>query len=683
MNITDQLHIELNDFIDGKPRELLHIVNDKWMETVSSTGASPETLALLPSLSPSAAAYLALSLGVLVEQGGRLQAQLEAVVALFKSWTQRLLNGVDLDVEAYNMVAQSCVAHVARSDAQRRTLAYDTHLLGQLEALEDEHIAGACWVRQLLRGRRGRLVVVDVDGESGVELKFENIATIAELIVQLQRRLRDAQMWRSHPAAGIDDRYTAWGHYTLSSRAKLSDTVVSEASPDTLRVVDGKAVLYLHRNQHGALRWNEWDMGVELEAAPVSVDVVGVIDDDLLIALLPSSDASASEAKPVFDLDSSDADTRLLQKLLDDKGADCAPGEGWLHGAEGVSLSASVTPRFDGEGVQTSVVLDVGICFPDDRVVFECFAGWGGGPSAQRLDAFDNFAHNALDVLVEAYGGAVTDGPVNVFDVVDGEATWRLVVGGVGMRTSGDAYIDVPPDMVRAFVEAIQTTAKPAAHHAFRVFFAFAGGECLATEALMDGVQWEEGLEAMLEVDWPHPAAYTSFRIFAVAHTDAARDVEPTPSSQETVALVVDGCLAQASDEAIYSKLRGRGVGVRDAELAIALVPMAFARAQMPGATWPQRMLVDGDEGRSSVRLAGHALYDAALAQARAIEDDDAVRSVARRSAEWAVAMKLMDGAFDVDKTDGFVFSDPIVNVDRLVPSLRRRRGRWVRASRG
>lgn len=187
-------------------------------------------------------------------------------------------------VDGLEWLGQGLVAHLARSPAARATYAGQPDLLAELERVEQVAI-GCLWVHELLAKRSGTLLVLHVEGRTGVRVRYENLSNNFHLFTLLQAALAGRipgtqrvaadvlAMARGESREEVSD--SAWWHYgvPMVPEPNVAASIWGEMSPEQIPAIDGEQVMLLWPPQLG----RSWDGNFFLpyiESAPPKVEVV-------------------------------------------------------------------------------------------------------------------------------------------------------------------------------------------------------------------------------------------------------------------------------------------------------------------------------------------------------------------------------------------------------------------------
>lgn len=287
-------------------------------------------------------------------------------------------------------------------------------------------------------------------------------------------------------------------------------------------------------------------------------------------------------------------------------------GERVVFPAAGLKIAGAVVRQLPTpQGVM--VQLDVELRLDHVRVLVESCAGIGQSFEAALADGVGNFTANALHVLLAAFFGRVDDQVTREEWTIDGRP--RTVTIGPAVTRGRPPEGAASPDWFERLARELQASRLSDGPHWLRFYHARSQGATQACEALLDNEEWPEAQAAMAALDWPAVQEFTSVRVFLVIQ--GGLDLAPA---------VGTFCrMRSADDGAILRELAAGGMGRRDAERAVALVPLAFGRVLL---------------GTLGVRSADSAV----LRSARTGEDtpfrleDDPIYVQARQLAETAYA---------------------------------------------
>lgn len=246
----------------------------------------------LRSLPPPGAAILANMLGTVVETGGSVERSGPAIWELYMAWLPQIHRGFagrkELSLkqrqllDAFQLLSQSAVSHLASMPEERRLAAGNAGLMAQLTELQD-YTPGAAWVRQLLLSRSDGLVVVHVPSRRGFRLRYENIVNCFHLFTLIQAAFGETLPGGHAPNRFIidmarcitvveDGNDEPWWRYE-TMRPDLSGTteISGEASVDSIARIDGTQVVLLSSPIEGAALWDTSFFTPQLFAMPANV----------------------------------------------------------------------------------------------------------------------------------------------------------------------------------------------------------------------------------------------------------------------------------------------------------------------------------------------------------------------------------------------------------------------------
>lgn len=247
---------------------------------------------------PQGAGFLSVWLGGGVENGHDPEPAIPHLIAAMLRWSRTITlpdpdeedsaNETPLDeatLSGLSWLGQGLVAHLARSPEARARYGANEEVLAELERVESVS-KGCLWVGEILRKRSGRLLVLHVEGATGVRVTYENLSNGFHLFTLLQGALAGRMPGAgrvSEEAVAIargerdgDTSDSAWWHYGPGTvpEANLVASIWGEASPDQIPVIDGEQVILLWPMQVGSRSWTGSFFTPRIEAAPARVTVV-------------------------------------------------------------------------------------------------------------------------------------------------------------------------------------------------------------------------------------------------------------------------------------------------------------------------------------------------------------------------------------------------------------------------
>ena len=246
----------------------------------------------LRSLPPPGAAILANMLGTVVETGGSVERSGGAVWELYMAWLPQIHRGFagrkELSpkqqqlLEAFQLLGQSVVSHLASMPQQRALAASNTGLMAQLAELQD-YTPGAAWVRQMLLSRSDGLLVLHVPSRRGFRLRYENIVNCFHLFTLMQaafgetlpdgrapnRFIIDMARCVTVVEEGNDEPW--WRYEAVQADQSGTVEISGEASVDSINRIDGMQVILLSPSVEGAAFWDTSFFTPQLFAMPANV----------------------------------------------------------------------------------------------------------------------------------------------------------------------------------------------------------------------------------------------------------------------------------------------------------------------------------------------------------------------------------------------------------------------------
>ncbi|HEY0122883.1 MAG TPA: hypothetical protein VGC14_14205 [Rhizobium sp.] len=270
----------------------------------------------LRSLPPPGAAILANMLGTIAETGGSPERSGPAVWELYLAWLPQIHRGFSSRkplsprqqqlLEAFQLVGQSVVSHLAMMPEERRLARENAGLMRQLQDLQD-HTPGAAWVRQMFLCRSDELIILHQPSGRGFRLRYENIANCCHLFTLIQAAFGETLPGGRKPNRFIVDMARcvtlveegtdqAWWHYGVPAGQRgIQAEIAGEASVDGIPRIDGTQVILLSPPAAGAPLWDTSFFTPQLFAMPANV----VIEGELTAA--ESGEWSAKAAVPAVE----------------------------------------------------------------------------------------------------------------------------------------------------------------------------------------------------------------------------------------------------------------------------------------------------------------------------------------------------------------------------------------------
>lgn len=246
----------------------------------------------LGRLPPPGAAILANMLGTVVETGGSAERSGPAVWELYTSWLPQIHRGFagrkELSprqrqlLEAFQLLGQSAVTHLASMPQERALAAGNAGLMAQLAELQD-YTPGAAWVRHMLLSRSDGLVVLHVPSGQGFRLRYENIVNCFHLFTLIQAAFGETLPDGRAPNRFIVDMARCvtvveegndepWWRYETAQPDQASTVEISgEASVDTIARIDGTQVILLSPAVEEVALWDTSFFTPQLFVMPANV----------------------------------------------------------------------------------------------------------------------------------------------------------------------------------------------------------------------------------------------------------------------------------------------------------------------------------------------------------------------------------------------------------------------------
>ncbi len=268
---------------------------------VTAASGAPALLsqatAALDELAPSAAAWLALTLGTSIEKGSDVGLSGPALLAYFRSRLPLLPYASSHGspeasqtfspqqlalLKVFDELCTAVVAHLARLPELREDLADDQEFVERLEQLEDFG-PGAAWVRAAIQKTSGTLVALQPRTEKGGVFAYANVSNCFHLFSLLQAAVGRRIAGGRTPSAGVvaaargetDQKVSdqAWWHYgdPRSPTPELSAAIWGEALVRSIPLVDDARVILLWPPVLASRSWDSGFFGPRIDAMPANV----------------------------------------------------------------------------------------------------------------------------------------------------------------------------------------------------------------------------------------------------------------------------------------------------------------------------------------------------------------------------------------------------------------------------
>jgi hypothetical protein len=273
-------------YAGGQPTETLRQLTGGFVRRArDDANVLASAVAALKTLPPQGASWLAVAIGAAVEGGANAELSARAILDLLLSWLLQLpaaerstLTPQQAELlAAFEPLAQSVVAHLARADHLKSTLSQDLPLLDRLAVLE-EYTAGAAWIREALLRSSGSLILLHAPSRRAFRLEYVNVATCFHLFSLLQTAVGEripggrkpdpllADVARGKSREKVTDE--AWWHYgdPRSMVASAGAMIFGEALVREIPMVAGERVIVLWPPIVASRRWDSAFFGPQLEA---------------------------------------------------------------------------------------------------------------------------------------------------------------------------------------------------------------------------------------------------------------------------------------------------------------------------------------------------------------------------------------------------------------------------------
>jgi len=158
--------------------------------------------------------------------------------------------------------------------------------------------------------------------------------------------------------------------------------------------------------------------------------------------------------------------------------------------------------------------LDVEVLLPDNRVIYECFAGMGQQEEGIK-DALNSFVLNSFPVLLAAFWKVDDPEQVTTQEWLVSGKLYTAFVGSISFRASVEADASIPDGFVEAIESTIKNETGLLGTHWFRCFFCNVA-EQHTVEALANNEPWTSGIDAVKNLPWDKAPGYYGVRQFIV-----------------------------------------------------------------------------------------------------------------------------------------------------------------------
>ena len=161
-----------------------------------------------------------------------------------------------------------------------------------------------------------------------------------------------------------------------------------------------------------------------------------------------------------------------------------------------------------------SGVLEIEVLLEDERIIYECFAGFGAEREGIN-SAIQNFCVNSLHVLLAAFWELNDSEQVTTEEWEINGKSYIAYIGGFGTRSNRGITPEIPENLFEVIEKTIKNELIDHKISWFRCFFCNLSGE-YTFEALRDNEIWEHGLNALKSLQWKAADGYYSVRNFLV-----------------------------------------------------------------------------------------------------------------------------------------------------------------------
>ena len=347
----------------------------------------------------------------------------------------------------------------------------------------------------------------------------------------------------------------------------------------------------------------------------------------------------------------------VLQQLLKGHGIDGSIDGEWvtLPRAHARASAAVVDETQHGESLIV-VQLDLRVFIAFGRMIVESFTGFGQDREEAVRDAINAFVDGAFHVILAACFGVATDQVERERWTIAGKER-PVTVGPAQCRGMDRQPMQFDVGWFDQFKAAIVRHDLAPGTHWVRLYVSHSDRRMTECEVLLDNDPWPAVQDAARQLDWPRVDGFASHRIFLIIQPGADRDVA------DLAGVIYE--LRDRDDAAIAGELVRRGLSAREAQLAVALIPLAFGRVALKTLVrgFADEMILVAPSGREprSLRLGTNDLFIQATKLARDAVDhgtltQDQFSALALRSVEVrAVNNALQAGS----KAENLVLAPP------------------------
>ena len=166
---------------------------------------------------------------------------------------------------------------------------------------------------------------------------------------------------------------------------------------------------------------------------------------------------------------------------------------------------------FQKEG---SGVFEVEVLLEDNRIINECFSGFGEGKDG-ILSGLENFCVNSFHVLLSAFWDKHEPEQVQIENWAISGKEYKAYIGNFGTRATSGVEPVIPENLFDNIENSIRMDNLGDNVSWFRFFFASVSGDFIF-EALKENEIWETGISTLKSIPWGSPEGYYSVRNFIV-----------------------------------------------------------------------------------------------------------------------------------------------------------------------
>lgn len=220
-------------------------------------------------------------------------------------------------------------------------------------------------------------------------------------------------------------------------------------------------------------------------------------------------------------------------------------------------------PHPDSVVVQVDVRIFVGF----GRLMLASFAGVGAARADAVRDAMNSFVASSFHVILATFFG-VGESQVEREQWVIAGSPRTVTTGGVLMKGPGQQPASVELTWSEQFRQALQGAFISQGTHWIQLYVALADSKPQECQVLLDNEPWETIQTVARSFSWPKSAGFLSVRLFLMIQGGLEVSAVAAQIYQSR----------DLDDTAIVAEVIRQGIPASQAELTVALLPLAFGR---------------------------------------------------------------------------------------------------------